>query len=138
MARARYLHLISLWLIIFLICQAFTLVTFQFFNITPSVDYFWGVTGRIQNIILIVILFFLAILFFKNTVKKYNLAIVLILSGASSNLFERIFYHGVIDYIPFFVYSTKCNFADLVLTLGVVLFATNLFRNEKERGTITQ
>ena len=68
--------------------------------------------------IIITIIFFILI---KSTgLKKYSL--LMILGGALGNVFDRIFYKGVPDFIDFHVGDFHWfifNFADVFITLGV-------------------
>lgn len=71
--------------------------------------------------ILIVILFLFTIK--KPTLQTYNLFVIL--AAALSNLIDRIFRGGVIDYwrISFFHNEIFFNLADIILVLGVSIYA---------------
>jgi signal peptidase II len=64
--------------------------------------------------------------------RVYSLALSLILGGALGNLWDRVFYGAVFDFLsvhfgnlPLFV----CNFADIAISVGVVLlFLDSLLR----------
>lgn len=91
-------------------------------------------TGKmlIILIILIIILLILFCLYRVNKGKYGESALLsLIILGASSNLYDRIKYGFVIDYLDL-KYFTVFNLADAMIVTGVLLFmATTLF-NKKE------
>ena len=79
---------------------------------------------NLYNILTLFIVIIITIIFFmliKNTgLKKYSL--LMILGGALGNVFDRIFYKGVPDFIDFHVGDFHWfifNFADVFITFGV-------------------
>lgn len=55
----------------------------------------------------------------------YNVAIILILSGAISNLMDRIIYQHVVDYIELnFINFAIFNVADILITFGFLAIIT--------------
>jgi lipoprotein signal peptidase len=54
------------------------------------------------------------------TVKKYQFGFGLLLVGSLSNLLDRIFYGGVLDYLKV-PYIPTFNFADITITIGAFL-----------------
>lgn len=58
------------------------------------------------------------------------LFLILIIAGAYSNLLDRIFYGGVIDYLNFNFWPVF-NLADVMITVGVVGWATHLLFSKK-------
>lgn len=76
------------------------------------------------NILLIV--FFLVLVYYC---RAWPLWIVL--AGAVSNLFERIIFGGVVDYLKV-LFIPVFNFADILIVAGVILFCFSLiFPNKK-------
>ena len=79
------------------------------------------------------------------TKKVYSLAIVLFIAGTIGNAIDRIVLRYVIDFMhfPFLDWPLQFiglpnfynNFADMYLSLGIVLFAIDLFFLEKKRVT---
>ena len=80
---------------------------------------------------------------YKNSKKKNAkircLALSLILGGALGNLFDRIFFGGVVDFIGLFenIFPYIFNFADTFITIGMImLLFSDLFikkkKNEKQ------
>ena len=67
--------------------------------------------------------------------KKYlTLATTLIASGALGNAIDRIYFGGVIDFIDIFLYNyhwPAFNFADIFISIGVVLLIIESFLEKK-------
>ncbi|MBI4834155.1 MAG: signal peptidase II [Planctomycetes bacterium] len=61
-------------------------------------------------------------------------ALGLILGGAIGNIYDRIFHHGVRDFIHYYyiIDWPTFNIADVYITAGAVLMIISLFRKEKE------
>ena len=94
--------------------------------------YFYNLL-TILNIILIIIIFFMIL---KNEgLKKYSL--LMILGGALGNLYDRIFFQAVPDFIDFHIENFHWfifNVSDIFITLGVsFLIALELMNNQKEK-----
>lgn len=68
------------------------------------------------------------IFYYKKFFLKSNLALIIILSGALSNIVDRLMLGCVIDFIkiPFWPYF---NLADLFITLGVIILIVKTLRN---------
>ena len=68
--------------------------------------------------------------------KLLCLSLSLVAAGAFGNAIDRIYFGGVIDFIDFFVYNfhwPAFNFADIFITLGVViLLFDNIFYKKNE------
>jgi len=82
-------------------------------------------------IYLIIPFFFLIFYFIKREKKLFfssKLAYGFIIGGASSNLFDRLIYGYVIDYIDIKVWPIF-NLADAAITAGVVILILNSFRS---------
>jgi len=75
----------------------------------------WGVLPWWTSIIGIVFLGFY--IFYK---KYYNFLIFVILFAGLSNLFDRVLYNGVVDFIKIGNFPVF-NFADVFISLGVVM-----------------
>ena len=97
----------------------------------------WGIIGRyffsIFSIVIGSILILLAI--FSDT-KVFRISLGLISAGALGNAIDRVYFGGVIDFIDFFIYNfhwPAFNFADIFITLGVIiLLFDNLFNKKNE------
>lgn len=66
--------------------------------------------------------------------KTMQFSLVLIVSGTLSNMFDRVFYGYVMDWlrIPIFTNSSSFNFADIVATVGVIILISKMLYSEKK------
>ena len=96
---------------------------------------------NLLTILIILIIFFILVMFLKSSGLK-KLALVMILGGALGNVFDRILYKSVPDFIDFHVGEFHWfifNIADVFITIGVfsmILFEIignnqNIEENEK-------
>ena len=71
-----------------------------------------------------------------NKEKLVQVSLIFISSGAIGNAVDRIYFGGVIDFIDFFIYNfhwPAFNFADIFITLGVILLLfDNIFYKKNE------
>jgi signal peptidase II len=80
-----------------------------------------------------VILFLMGILYSsKDEPKSLRAAYALIMGGAISNLWDRIAYGAVVDFIDFEIWPVF-NIADMAITAGAVLIAYNLISAYREK-----
>ena len=73
--------------------------------------------------ILIIILIIFFMLYKSNGIKKYSL--MMILGGAIGNVYDRIFYGAVPDFIDFHIgnfHWFTFNLADVFITFGIIAF----------------
>lgn len=73
--------------------------------------------------IVCIVVYLLGLEFFSPSFTGHNKrmgALVLILAGATSNLFDRIVFHTTIDYLCFF--TGVINVADILIVCGFVLY----------------
>lgn len=87
-------------------------------------------SGKTFFLIIISVIFILLILFNINSImrEKYFFAVALILGGAISNLFDRIFYGFVIDFVSVRFFSVF-NFADATITVGAFILFIYLLKD---------
>lgn len=85
----------------------------------------------ISTLVSLIIIYCLFSEKFKKTILEY-ISLVFILSGAFGNIFDRIYYKHVIDFISLeFINFPVFNFADICINIGVIslliiyLFGTN-------------
>ena len=88
------------------------------------------------TIIILVVILVIFIMVIKNTgLKKYSL--IMILGGAIGNLYDRVFYRAVPDFIDFHIgefHWFVFNIADIFITLGVIfMILLELIDNNKNR-----
>lgn len=74
--------------------------------------------------------------FYKTSQIKLCFIFFVVFLGGLSNLIDRIFYGGVLDYIKIFIWPIF-NFADILVVIGVVLLGINLFYIGKENSKKT-
>lgn len=69
----------------------------------------------------------------KNFDKLSIISLGMILGGIFGNLIDRIIHHGVIDYLSFIIFKYDFpifNFADICITIGVLLLIIDMFKNK--------
>jgi signal peptidase II len=109
---------------------------------------FWGMEINkyfllIATVAILTILIFLLIKSYQKKNFFLILALTLILTGALSNLIDRLIYGGVIDFINLFSYSTF-NIADCLIIAGVGLWVIKeliypyYFNRLKQKNKITE
>ena len=97
----------------------------------------WGILGRyFFSIFSIVVGGFLILLAMFSDTKLFRIGLGLISSGALGNAVDRVYFGGVIDFIDFFIYNfhwPAFNFADIFITIGVILLLfDNIFNKKNE------
>ena len=97
----------------------------------------WGILGRyFFSIFSIVVGSFLILLAIFSDTKLFRISLGLISSGALGNAIDRVYFGGVIDFIDFFIYNfhwPAFNFADIFITMGVILLLfDNIFNKKNE------
>ena len=97
----------------------------------------WGILGRyFFSIFSIVVGSFLILLAIFSDTKLFRIGLGLISSGALGNAVDRVYFGGVIDFIDFFIYNfhwPAFNFADIFITMGVILLLfDNIFNKKNE------
>ena len=88
------------------------------------------------TIIILVVILVIFIMVIKNTgLKKYSL--IMILGGAIGNLYDRVFFRAVPDFIDFHIgefHWFVFNIADIFITLGVIfMILLELIDNNKNK-----
>lgn len=94
-----------------------------------------------NNTSLLIILSVVFILVLDRYIKKEQnnfdklsiISLGMILGGIFGNLIDRIIHHGVIDYLSFIIFKYDFpifNFADICITLGVLLLIIDMFKNK--------
>lgn len=78
------------------------------------------ISGMIYNIIGIILLLVFIFLFFHTTNRLKKIAYALIIFGGVSNIFDRLFFGYVIDYIQI-IGRSFFNLADVMLVIGVAI-----------------
>ena len=89
---------------------------------------------NLLTILIILIIFFILRMILKSS-GLYQFALIMILGGALGNVFDRILYKAVPDFIDFHVGNFHWfifNIADIFITLGVIFMIMLEFINNKE------
>ena len=90
------------------------------------------------TIIIFIVIFFIFIMIIKNKgFKRY--ALIMIFGGAIGNLFDRIFFKAVPDFIDFHFHNFhwfSFNIADIFISLGIIFMLINEFgfKNKKNEN----
>ncbi|MBQ6335939.1 MAG: signal peptidase II [Ruminococcus sp.] len=96
---------------------------------------FFAVT---TGIVIIVAAIFLVKNYKKS--KLFSIALSLIIGGGLGNLFERVYYGFVTDYLSLSFFPPICNFADYCITAGTVylviylLFFSDFLKSDKKKS----
>ena len=105
-------------------------IAFGFFSFEET--YFYNM---LTALIVVITLIVLIILLNNNGLKKY--AMICIFGGSLGNLYDRIFYYGVPDFIDFHIKEFHWfifNIADIFITLGVItMILLELINTDKAR-----
>jgi len=116
-----------------------------FFNITyvrntgVAFGIFSSISSPVKSVLLSVFTAFAAIVVIVYSVRSpvrnrlLQVALALILGGALGNLYDRLAYGYVVDFLEFYVRSyhwPSFNVADSAISVGVVLLAIEIIRNE--------
>jgi signal peptidase II len=89
----------------------------------------WGILGDhtfLLTIVSIVALGFMGYMmkdFNLRTNRWYSISMIMLIAGALGNLIDRVFRQEVVDFLKFeFINFPIFNFADTLLTIGVIIF----------------
>lgn len=101
----------------------------------------FSILGNKTIILILVSIFFLIII--KNAIKKLKrvntltiISLGIMTGGIIGNLFDRILYKSVIDYLSFNIFNYNFpvfNLADIGITVGAILLIIDLIIEEKEK-----
>lgn len=88
-------------------------------------------TGKVYFLAIMSVLFLVVLIIFSNKFKEktvyYSITYAFIIGGALGNLFDRVFFGFVRDFIQLdfitFMHFPVFNFADSFLVIGVIMFA---------------
>ena len=89
---------------------------------------------NLLTILIILIIFFIFVMILKSSGLE-KLALIMILGGALGNVFDRIFYKAVPDFIDFHVGDFHWfifNISDIFISIGVIIMVfLEIFKNNK-------
>lgn len=103
----------------------------------------FSILGNKTILLILVSIFCLIII--KNSIKKLKrtntlniISLGIMTGGIIGNLFDRILYKSVIDYLSFNIFNYSFpvfNLADIGITVGAILLIIDLMIEEKEKKT---
>ncbi len=113
----------------------------NFFNITYAKNIGAAFSllkgGRIIFIFLAILVIILLTIYIKNNYNNLNkidkISLILILSGSTGNLIDRIIYGYVIDFLDFKIFNYNYpifNLADTYIVIGAILMLFNMIKKE--------
>tara|TARA_B110000037_G_scaffold66328_1_gene80774 strand:+ start:417 stop:908 length:492 start_codon:yes stop_codon:yes gene_type:complete len=109
-------------------------VAFGLFSFNESFIY-----NVITGIIIIICIVVMVMIYNSNGFKNFSL--ILVLGGALGNLFDRMYYSAVPDFIDFHINGFHWfvfNVSDIFITLGIIcLIFDEIFVNNKKNEKIT-
>lgn len=80
------------------------------------------------------IIYFLYLIIIKKIKSKlFVLSAAFIVGGGISNLFDRVLYGYVVDYLSVSFFPPVCNLADYFISAGVILLGLYIFKIEKNK-----
>jgi len=89
---------------------------------------------NILTSIILLITMFIIFLAYKASNLLEKLSYLMIAGGASGNIFDRLYYSSVVDFIDITITNFHWfifNVADIFITLGIVILLTREFLNKK-------
>ncbi|MDR1101879.1 MAG: signal peptidase II [Clostridiales bacterium] len=101
----------------------------------PNTGAFFGLLPQYNNAIAIISMMIACgmVVFLwlnRKLPKRLNLALIFIVSGAVSNIADRLWHNAVIDFINLqFMNFPIFNIADVIITLGAVMLVWHLIRS---------
>ena len=81
-----------------------------------------------NNFLIAFSLVVIAVILYNSKNKRLETGMAFLLGGTLSNLIDRIFYHGVIDYIHFDLINNVFNLADVANIIGAVILIFHLWK----------
>ena len=93
---------------------------------------------NLLTILIVIVIFIILIMIIKSEgFKRY--ALLMIFGGAVGNLYDRIFYSAVPDFIDFHIKDFHWfifNVADIFITIGVIIMILSEFRGNKLKNEV--
>lgn len=79
----------------------------------------WPISNQVSAILSLLLLIGILFFYFQSRRQNFNPILFLVMAGAVSNLFDRVWRGGVVDYI-FLPGGAIINLADVIIFVGVV------------------
>lgn len=119
----RFLLIFSL--VIASILQIAAFLVYMNLSFTLNPNFIFGlVQGNVLAIITSMIILLLMLIFSN---KFLNLGLVMVVAGLISNVADRFFYGGIIDYFKIWIIPTF-NLADVLIIIGIILIVPKIIR----------
>jgi len=122
----KYRHLV-VFILLFALSQAVAFSLAKNITIINDKMFFGLYESNVLSIIILVTFSFLLFLYLFKSTNKYKYPSIIVLSGTFSNLFDRIIFGGVRDYIKI-QYWPIFNLADVLIILGIFFFCYQFFK----------
>ena len=116
----------------------------DFFNLTYVTNdgaAFSILSGNTLLLIILTIIALILIVFFylldKDTTNNERLVIALLIGGILGNLYDRVFYGHVIDYLEFNILDYNFpifNFADILIVVSIVMLVIITFTKKDDKN----
>ena len=113
---------------------------FFYFTLCYNTGGAWSIlSGNVIVLIIISIIALAAVIYtaIKSTTKFYKYSSAIFIGGLIGNLYDRIVYGKVIDFLDFIIFGYDFpvfNVADCFICVGVVLILIAVIREEKKDG----
>ena len=101
------------------------------FGLLPLEENFYY---NILTLIIFLIVILIIFIAYKTSNSIEKLSYLMIVGGASGNIFDRLYYSSVIDFIDITINNFHWfifNVADIFITLGILILLTREFLNKK-------
>lgn len=125
------------WIVIIVIIEQLIKKVVVYYFADLIVKNYNSIFGLVESKIAGYLLLFIAILVLSIIIKNTDLSqklskisIILICSGAVSNLIDRIIYGYVIDYLNF-INISHYNLADVLIIIGAILYLWQSLKSDK-------
>lgn len=112
-------------LVIASILQIAAFLVYMNLSFTLNPNFIFGlVQGNVLAIITSMIILLLMLIFSNKFLK---LGLVMVVAGLISNVADRFFYGGIIDYFKIWIIPTF-NLADVLIIIGIILIVPKIIR----------
>ncbi|MCG2726903.1 MAG: signal peptidase II [Elusimicrobia bacterium] len=120
----------------FILPKSFSLCGFLNFAYVENTGVAFGMFQNSNSFfIFFTIILIVAIMLFRRKMESYGvfvaIGIALVVGGALGNLYDRIVYGNVIDFIDLSFFPAVFNVADSSITIGAILIAFSLKKTKK-------
>ena len=128
----NYFRFLLLFIFLVLIDQVFKFSFSAISICNKNIAWSISVAPGVFYFIWLIIFFLLIYNFLKSQSYFEKIASALILSGAASNIIDRVWRGCVIDFIDLKVWPVF-NLADIYITIGILFLFLNILRNYKSK-----